>query len=111
MVGDVGPRLALDSVLAPARVHGLGADDAASLELAMREGLLLATRTRRATARRVGVPLALECRPPSGASEVLLHHVGRAVDLALARADPTESRARERHRPGSAPRGPGRRQR
>ncbi len=46
-------------VLALARAHGLSAYDAAYLELAMREGLPLATEDAalRAAARRVGVPL------------------------------------------------------
>lgn len=56
--------LTLDQALGPvldlARAHGLSAYDAAYLELAMREGLPLATQDEalRAAAQRVGVPLA-----------------------------------------------------
>ena len=55
--------LTLDQALGPvldlARAHGLSAYDAAYLELAMREGLPLATQDEalRAAAQRVGVPL------------------------------------------------------
>ena len=56
--------LTLDQALGPvldlARAHGLSAYDAAYLELAMREGLQLATQDEalRAATQRVGVPLA-----------------------------------------------------
>ena len=56
--------LTLDQALGPvldlARAHGLSAYDAAYLELAMREGLPLATQDEalRAATQRVGVPLA-----------------------------------------------------
>ena len=56
--------LTLDQALGPvldlARAHGLSAYDAAYLELAMREGLPLATQDEalRASSQRVGVPLA-----------------------------------------------------
>jgi predicted nucleic acid-binding protein len=60
VVVDADPRLALRSVLDLARAHGLSADDVASLELAMRAGLPLATRKEAfsAAARRGGVLLA-----------------------------------------------------
>ena len=56
---DIGAPLALGPVLDLARAQGLSAYDAAYLELAMREGLPLATQDARlrAAASRVGVPL------------------------------------------------------
>jgi predicted nucleic acid-binding protein len=58
-VYEVGAQLALGSVLDLARAHGLSAYDAAYLELAMREGLPLATQDAylREAADRAGVPL------------------------------------------------------
>jgi predicted nucleic acid-binding protein len=58
-VHDVPRELAFGPVLDLARAQGLSAYDAAYLELAMREGLPLATQdeTLRAAAQRVGVPL------------------------------------------------------
>ena len=56
---DVPGELAFGPVLELARAQGLSAYDAAYLELAMREGLPLATQDEalRAAAQRVGVPL------------------------------------------------------
>jgi predicted nucleic acid-binding protein len=58
-VFEVGAQVALGSVLELGRVHGLSAYDAAYLELAMREGLPLATQddALRVAAERAGVPL------------------------------------------------------
>lgn len=58
-VFEVGAQVALGSVLELGRVHGLSAYDAAYLELAMREGLPLATQddALRLAAERAGVPL------------------------------------------------------
>jgi predicted nucleic acid-binding protein len=58
-IHDTAADLALGPVLDLARTHGLSAYDAAYLELAMREGLPLATQDEalRAAAQRVGVPL------------------------------------------------------
>jgi len=58
-IRDVGPELAFGPVLDLARGQKLSAYDAAYLELAMREGLPLATQNEalRAAAQRVGVPL------------------------------------------------------
>lgn len=58
-VYDLSVSPALDAVRALARAHGLSAYDAAYLELAIREGLPLATQDRalRAAAETVGVPL------------------------------------------------------
>ena len=58
-IQDAQPELALGAVLDLARAQGLTAYDAAYLELAMREGLPLATQDEalRAAAQRVGVPL------------------------------------------------------
>jgi predicted nucleic acid-binding protein len=58
-IHDVGPELAFGPVLDLARAHRMTAYDAAYLELAMREGLPLATQDEalRAAAQRVGVPL------------------------------------------------------
>lgn len=59
-VQEVPPGLALGAVIDIARAQVLSAYDAAYLELAMREGVPLATRddNLRAAADRVGVPLA-----------------------------------------------------
>jgi len=58
-VHHVATPIALGSVLDLARAHGMSVYDATYLELAMREGLPLATEdeTLRAAARQVGVPL------------------------------------------------------
>jgi predicted nucleic acid-binding protein len=58
-VFEVGAQVALGSVLELGHVHGLSAYDAAYLELAMREGLPLATQddALRVAAERAGVPL------------------------------------------------------
>ena len=58
-VQEVAPQVVLGPVLELARAHGLTAYDAAYLELAMREGLPLATQDEalRAAAQRVGLPL------------------------------------------------------
>lgn len=58
-VYEVGAQVALGAVLALARSHGLTAYDAAYLELAMREGVPLATQdgALRAAAERADVPL------------------------------------------------------
>ena len=58
-IHEVAPQSAVGRVLALARTHGMTTYDAAYLELAMREGLPLATEDEavRAAAERVGVPL------------------------------------------------------
>jgi predicted nucleic acid-binding protein len=58
-IQEVAPALALGPVLELARGRNLSAYDAAYLELAMREGLPLATEDEslRAAARQAGVPL------------------------------------------------------
>ena len=58
-IHDVAAELVLGAVLDLARAHGLSAYDAVYLELAMREGLPLATQDEalRAATQRVGVPL------------------------------------------------------
>jgi predicted nucleic acid-binding protein len=58
-IHEVAPQSALGPVLDLARTHGMTTYDAAYLELAMREGLPLATEDEilRAAAERVGVPL------------------------------------------------------
>lgn len=58
-IHEVAPQSALGPVLGLARTHGMTVYDAAYLELAMREGLPLATEdeTLRAAAKRVGVAL------------------------------------------------------
>jgi predicted nucleic acid-binding protein len=58
-VFEVGAQVALGSVLGLARAHELSAYDAAYLELAMREGLPLATQddALRVAAERAGTPL------------------------------------------------------
>ena len=59
-IHDVAAELVLGPVLDLARAHGLSAYDAVYLELAMRQGLPLATQDEalRAATQRVGVPLA-----------------------------------------------------
>jgi predicted nucleic acid-binding protein len=58
-IHDVAAELVLGAVLDLARAHGLSAYDAVYLELAMREGLPLATQDEalRGATQRVGVPL------------------------------------------------------
>ncbi len=57
---ELSPEGALKRVLSLAKSHGLATCDATYLDLAMREGLALATKDRKlaTVARRVGVPLA-----------------------------------------------------